>query len=186
MKKAVLVALADGFEEIEAVTPIDILRRAGLEVLVAGVGKTELTGSNGIRLRADLELEKYAGPLPDAIVLPGGAQGASNLAASKAVSALLERMRGEGRLIAAICAAPAVVLGRTGLLDGKTATCYPGYEKNFGPSVSFSQERVVTDGRVITSRGPGSAMEFALEIVRELVDPATAERLTRALVARPS
>ncbi len=186
MKKTVLVALADGFEEIEAVTPIDILRRAGLEVLVAGVGKQELTGSNGIRIRADIELEKYAGPLPDAIVLPGGAQGASNLAASQAVSALLGRMRDQGRLVAAICAAPAVVLAKSGLLEGKTATCYPGYEKNFGPGITFSPERVVTDGRVITSRGPGSAMEFALEIVRDLVDSATAERLTRALVARPS
>lgn len=183
MKKTVLVPLADGFEEIEAVTPIDILRRAELDVIVAGVGKKEVTGSRGLKVFADTTIEEFHG-LPDAVVLPGGAQGASNLKRSPAVADLLARMKGEGRLIAAICASPAVVLAGSGVLEGKKATCYPGYEKNFGPGTTFSDARVVVDGRVITSRGPGTAMEFALDLVRALVDDATAERLRAALVAR--
>src|SRR5688572_4426051 len=99
MKKKAAVLLADGFEEIEAVTPIDILRRAGVEVTVVGVGKDEITGSNGIRVKTDVTIDDYR-DLPDAVVLPGGAQGASNLGNSDAVKALLARMRDENRLIA--------------------------------------------------------------------------------------
>lgn len=183
MKKKVLVILADGFEEIEAVTPIDILRRAGLDVVVAGLGKTEITGTNGLTVRAEIALEAFEG-LPDAVVLPGGARGASNLSESAAVKALLTRMRDEKRLIAAICAAPALVLGRHGFLDGKKATGYPGYEKNFGPRVTFSESRVVSDGDIVTSRGPGTALEFSLEIVRRLVDAPTAAVILEQTLAK--
>ncbi|HTL70618.1 MAG TPA: DJ-1 family glyoxalase III [Candidatus Eisenbacteria bacterium] len=183
MKKTVLVALADGFEEIEAVTPIDVLRRAGVEVTVAGVGKDVVTGANGVKIQADLRLEDYGG-LPDAVVLPGGAMGAANLRDSQAVSGLLKRMKENGRLIAAICASPGVVLARQGYLDGKSATCYPGYEKNFPSSARYSAERVVGDGHLVTSRGPGTALEFSLELVRRLVDAPTADKILQATLAK--
>ena len=176
MQKTVLVALADGFEEIEAVTPIDILRRAGVNVIVAGVGKTDVTGAQGLVIKTDVQLESYQG-LPDALVLPGGAQGAANLRDSEALSALIARLKDTDRVIGAICAAPAVVLSKTGVMDGKKATCYPGYEKTMGPSIRFSGDRVVRDGRLITSRGPGTALEFSLELVRQLVDSATADNI---------
>lgn len=183
MKKSVLVVLADGFEEIEAVTPIDILRRAGLDVTVAGLDKLEITGANGIRIKADVELDKFSN-LPDAVVLPGGAQGASNLGQSDSVKALLTRMRDGKRLIGAICAAPALVLARQGFLDGKKATCYPGYEKNFGFGITFSESRVVVDGDVVTSRGPGTAFEFSIELVRRLMDEKTAVSILEKTLAR--
>ena len=183
MSKKAVVLLAEGFEEIEAVTPIDILRRAGVEVTIAGLGSLEVTGAKGITLKADIELEKYK-ELPDAVILPGGSQGASNLGHSEAVRALLLRMNENQKIIAAICAAPAMTLVKPGILNGKTATCYPGYEKNFTASTRFSEARVVKDGRVITSRGPGTALEFSLELVRQLVDEATAETILQKTLAK--
>ena len=183
MRKTVLVALADGFEEIEAVTIIDILRRAGVEVIVAGVGKREITGAHEITVGAEVLLEQYQG-LPDAVVLPGGMPGAKNLKESEALKDLLSKMKKANKLIGAICASPAVVLASQGLLDGKKATCYPGFENELGPKVTFSQERVVRDGQIITSRGPGSALEFSLELVKELVGPAAAEKVLQATLAK--
>jgi 4-methyl-5(b-hydroxyethyl)-thiazole monophosphate biosynthesis len=183
MKKSVLVVLADGFEEIEAVTPIDILRRAGLDVTVAGLDKLEVAGQSGLKIRADLTLDRFEG-LPDAVVLPGGAQGASNLGASSSLSALLVKMREKKRLIAAICAAPALVLARQGFLNGRKATAYPGYEKNFSSEIAFSDARVVVDGDLVTSRGPGTALEFSLELVRRLVDDKTAADILAKTLAR--
>lgn len=183
MKKSVVVALADGFEEIEAVTPIDILRRAGLEVIVAGVGKIAVRGQGGLVIQADMKIEDYTAT-PDALVLPGGSLGASNLKNSDAVTSLIARLDKEHRLIAAICAAPAVVLPKTGVLDGKTATCYPGFERNFGSKITFSDRRVVNDGHVVTSRGPGTALEFSIELVRRLVDDATADDILQKTLAK--
>lgn len=183
MKKTVLVVLADGFEEIEAITPIDVLRRAGLEVIVAGVGKREITGSHGITVETDLMLEQYEG-LPDAVVLPGGSPGAENLNKSEALQDILQKASRSNKIIGAICAAPAVVLAPAGLLDGKKATCYPGYENQFGQKIKFSADRVVTDGLIVTSRGPGSALEFALELVGRLVDKETAEKLSKKILAK--
>ncbi|PIU39866.1 MAG: DJ-1 family protein, partial [Candidatus Omnitrophica bacterium CG07_land_8_20_14_0_80_50_8] len=127
MKKTALIVLADGFEEIEAVTPIDVLRRAGIEVIVAGVGKREVTGAHDITVETDLMLEQYQG-IPDAVVLPGGMPGAANLNQSEALKDLLQKMKRAGKIIAAICASPAVVLAPNGILEGKKATCYPGFE----------------------------------------------------------
>lgn len=183
MKKTVLVVLADGFEEIEAITPIDVLRRAGLEVLVAGVGKRQIEGAHGIKVEADIELEKYTGT-PDAVVLPGGLPGADNLKKSRAVSELLARMKKADKIIGAICAAPARVLVPSGMLDGKKATCYPGFEGEFTSKTTFMPDRVVRDGQVITSRGPGSALEFSLELVRNLVDERTASKLSEGLLVK--
>ncbi len=183
MRKSVVIVLADGFEEVEAVTPIDVLRRAGIEVIVAGAGNTEIKGSRGLRVLADIKLEDYQG-LPDAMILPGGIPGAENLRDSAAVSALIQKMRKEDKIIAAICAAPGLVLSRQGVLDGKKATGYPGYEKEFGASTTLLEKSVVADGKVITSRGPGTALEFSLELVKTLIDESMAEKIKSAMLVK--
>jgi 4-methyl-5(b-hydroxyethyl)-thiazole monophosphate biosynthesis len=183
VKKSVLVVLADGFEEIEAITPIDLLRRAGIEVIVAGVGKREITGSHDITIETDVLLEQYQG-LPDAVVLPGGMPGAANLRKSEALSDILQKMKKNGKWIGAICAAPAVVLAPQGILDGKKATCFPGYEDQFGGKIIFSEERVVRDGGVITSRGPGSAAEFSLELVAQLAGAEQAKKISQSALIK--
>ncbi|HXV19265.1 MAG TPA: DJ-1 family glyoxalase III [Candidatus Omnitrophota bacterium] len=185
MKKTVVIVLADGFEEIEAVTPIDILRRAGLEVIVAGVGKREVTGSHGITVETDIMIEQYQ-EMPDAVVLPGGMPGSENLKKSAALEDLLQKMKRSNRTIGAICAAPAVVLAAQGILDGKKATCYPGFENEFGSKVVFQDDRVVRDGQITTSRGPGTALEFSLELVSQLVSPEAAKKVSQSVLAKPS
>ena len=181
MRKSVVIVLADGFEEIEAVTPIDTLRRAGVEVIIAGVGKTEVKGSRGIKIIADITLEEYR-DLPDAVILPGAIPGAENLHNSKAVADLIQRMRQGKKIIAAICAAPGLVLAPLGVLEGKKATGYPGYEKAFSPATAYVEKSIVRDGDLITSRGPGTALEFSLELVRALVDDAMAAKLASAMI----
>lgn len=181
--KKVLVILAEGFEEIEAITPIDVLKRAGLEVVTAGVRSKQVTGAHGIKLEADLLLSDYPG-LPDAVILPGGLPGAQNLADSAEVTELVRNMNDQKKIVGAICAAPALVLAPKGILNGKKATCYPGFEKNFSNKVSFSAERVIVDGHIITSKGPGSALEFALELVRILAGAEKRETLRQGLVAK--
>lgn len=178
------MVIAEGFEEIEAITPIDTLRRAGFEVTVAAVGSSKsVTGSHGVRLEADTLLKDIK-ETPDAVVMHGGIPGAENLAKSKELLALLSRMKSEGRLIAAICAAPALVLAPAGILGGKKATCYPGYEKELSAGKAiFSPERVVVDGQVITSRGPGTALEFSLEIVKQLGAVQKAESLRSGMLS---
>lgn len=183
MAKKVLVILAEGFEEIEAVTPVDVLRRAGVDVILAGLPGKTVSGAHGIKFQTDITLEEYH-ELPDAIILPGGMPGAQNLAESEKVAQLIEKMNAEKRLIGAICAAPALALAPTGILDGKRATCYPGFEKSFSGAITFSEDRVVVDGNVITSRGPGSALEFALELVEKLVSKEKARTLSEGLLVQ--
>ncbi len=183
MKKTVLVVLADGFEEIEAITPIDVLRRAGLEVIVAGVGKREVTGAHDITVETNIILEQYQ-EVPDAIVLPGGMPGAENLSKSQALGDVLQKMKKAGKIIGAICAAPAVVLSPAGFLDGKKATCFPGFEDQLSSKVIFLEDRVVRDGQIITSRGAGTALEFSLEIVSQLVGPEAAKKIAQAVLAK--
>lgn len=185
MSKKVLVVLADGFEEIEAITPIDVLRRAGLEVTIAGVGGHQITGSHGITVETDTTIEEIE-ELPDAIVLPGGMPGAENLSKSKALRDILERMDEAGRQIGAICAAPAVALASTGILDGRKATCYPSFESRFGKAIIFSPDRVVVDRNIITSRGPGTALEFALALAQTLTGLETARGLRERILVRDS
>jgi len=170
--KKVAVLLAEGFEEVEAVTPIDFLRRAGIEVIIAGIGGTVLKGAHDVPITADMPVESLPGEL-DGAVVPGGLPGASNIAASREATDILRDLYERGALVAAICAAPAFVFGPLGFLQGRTATCYPGCENDLTGAV-FSTERVVRDGNVITSRGPGTAAEFALEIIRYLEGEKTA------------
>lgn len=175
MKKA-LVLLADGFEEVEGITQIDFLRRAGIEVVTAGVTGTEVKGGHGIGVEADILLEKVNGDF-DAVVIPGGKGGADNIAASREAVALIKEYFGAGKLVAAICASPGVVLGPNGILEGKRATCYPGFEDRFPDSAEHVEDRVVVDGTLITSKGPGTAARFAVEIIRYLLDDETAQKI---------
>ena len=183
MSEQIVVVLAEGFEEIEAVTPIDVLRRAGLDVLVAGVGATAVQGAHGVTYRCDVALEEIQST-PGAIVLPGGLPGSENLGKSEAVKELTLRVHESGGICAAICAAPALALAKFGLLDGCTATCYPTFEKEFDPSTKHSEDRVVVDGNIVTSRGPGTSLEFSLKLAAILAGPTTAEQLQGQMLAR--
>jgi protein deglycase len=164
--KRVLVPLAEGFEELEAVTVIDILRRAGVEVVVASLGESPVTGSHGIRVSADTPLAALAGQDFDMIALPGGMPGAENLKQDARIAGIAKRLHAKGRPVAAICAAP-MVLAAAGLLDGRRATSYPGFLKD-AAKTSVTNEAVVVDGGIITSRGPGTALDFALQLVETL------------------
>jgi 4-methyl-5(b-hydroxyethyl)-thiazole monophosphate biosynthesis len=187
MPKKVIVFVAEGFEEVEAVTPIDYLRRAGLEVTVAAIGGNRLvTGSHGIALTADTSLGELAkqgraGAAWDAVLLPGGMPGAANLAASKETAALVKDMAAAGKWVAAICASPAVVLAPLGLLAGRRFTCYPGMETRV-EGARWTQEPVVVDGNIITSRGAGTAGRWAVEIIGALLGPAEGEKTARSVL----
>jgi 4-methyl-5(b-hydroxyethyl)-thiazole monophosphate biosynthesis len=173
-----LVPLAEGFEELEAVTIVDVLRRAGVEVTLAALAKSPVTGSHGIVVNADAELDGLDASTFDAVVLPGG-PAAKRLRDDPRVRAIVQRMAERGRLVAALCAAP-IALEAAGVLTGKRATVYPGNEL---PSAELVEERVVVDGNVVTSRGPGTALEFSLALVALLVGRETAESLRRAMLA---
>ena len=165
----VLVPLAEGFEELEAVTVIDLLRRAGIEVVTAGLAAGPVTGSHGIALAADATLDEALTRDYDMVVLPGGLPGSDHLADDERVRAVLRRLADSGRFTAAICAAPKA-LAAAGLLEGRRATSFPGVlEAAAVPGVELSDEAVVQDGRVITSRGPGTAMDFALSLIEILL-----------------
>ena len=180
--KKVLLFLAEGFEEVEAVTPVDFLRRAGVEVVTVGIGGSRVSGAHGIRIEADTVLPDISDVSKtaegyDGLVFPGGMPGAENIAAEKIVSELIEAFNARGRIIAAICASPGVVLAGTGVLDGRKATCYPGFESRFPGSARPSEDRVVIDGNIITSRGPGTAAEFSIELIRQLAGDKAAEQI---------
>jgi len=178
----ILVPLAEGFEELEAVTIIDLLRRAEIDVVTAGLMEGPVRASRNTVLVPDTLLESVMDQAFDMIVLPGGLPGAQRLEQDKRIHALLERHRAEDRFIAAICAAPKV-LARVGLLEGKAATGYPGAViwEDF-PEVKLLQASVVVDGKVITSRGPGTAMDFALQLIESLVGEAKRDEVETALV----
>ncbi len=183
MAKKAIIVLAEGFEEIEAVTPIDILRRAEVETEIVGLDATEVTGAHGITVQADRVLNETEEA--DAIILPGGLPGAENLAASEALSAVLKAQAEAGRIVAAICAAPAYVLAPLGLLDGREATCYPECQDHLADRATYVEKPVVQAENIITSRGPGTAMAFGIALVQELVDFETAdEQANRILYSR--
>ena len=168
MTPKVLVPIADGTEEIEAVCIIDVLRRAEADVTVAAAGnRLQITASRGVNIVADVLLEQCRGKSFDLIVLPGGIPGADNLNASPVLQTLLKEQRKKDRWYAAICAAPAVVLQPQGLLAGKRATSHPAFMDRLDAGQA-EEQRVVVDGRCVTSRGPGTALEFALTLVELL------------------
>ena len=183
MSKKALVLLANGFEEVEAVTPIDYLRRAGAEVTVAGVGGSAIKSSRGLVVQADVQVSALGAETWDAVVVPGGMPGAANIAADAASVKLIKSQAAADRLIAAVCAAPAVVLAPLGLLSGRRFTCYPGMEKDVS-GARWSDERVVVDGNVITSRGAGTAGEWALEIVSKLFGTEAAAKISKAVLMK--
>lgn len=163
----IYVLLADGFEEVEALAPVDILRRGGAEVALVGVGGKEVTGAHGIRVLADATLNEVEAGDCELLVLPGG-MGYQILRDTPEVGAFVDAVAALGRTVAAICAAPTVLAGR-GLLEGRRAVCYPGMEDDMAGAVMCPGEQVVRDGNFITAEGPGSAYAFGyalLELAR--------------------
>jgi 4-methyl-5(b-hydroxyethyl)-thiazole monophosphate biosynthesis len=166
---SVLVPLAQGCEELEAVTIIDLLVRAGVEVVSAGLEPGPVKASRGVVITPDTTLDEALKREYDMVVLPGGLPGAEHLNNDPRIQALVRKMADEGRYTAAICAAPRV-LANAGVLSGKRATSYPGHLDQMGlAEVEYRQEAVVQDGKVITSRGPGTAMAFTLTLIENLV-----------------
>jgi len=177
----VLVPLAPGFEEIEAVAIIDVLRRAGVDVRVAALGSGPVTGAHGITLATDLALADVDAAELDMLVLPGGQPGTNHLKADARVLALVRELEASGRGVAAICAAP-MVLAAAGILRGRRATSHPSVRGELGGAEVVDAPRVVRAGRVWTSQGPGTALEFALELVGELCGPERARELGAAML----
>jgi 4-methyl-5(b-hydroxyethyl)-thiazole monophosphate biosynthesis len=181
MSKRVLCILAEGFEEVEAVTPVDMLRRAGFEVIVAGLSGIDIVGGHGITLLADCEFGEVTGEDFDAVFIPGGKGGAENIAADKEAIDYINGMFAKGGLVAAICASPAVVLGKTKVLSGKKVTCYPGFEKFLPQDAKHTDERVVVDGNVITGKAAGASAEFTSAIITYLSDKSNADKIFEAM-----
>ncbi|MDO5035950.1 MAG: DJ-1/PfpI family protein [Porphyromonas sp.] len=184
VQKRVWIILADGFEETEAIGTWDALRRAGMEgVELVSINDTvEVKGAHGLLLQADTTLNDLPSDLVDAVVLPGGMDGANNLYAHEGVRTLLKRHHEAGRLVAAICASP-FVLARIGLLDGVRATIYPGLEKELEKAEVVAGP-VVTDGNIITGRGPRYAFHYGVEIVRYLLGDNAANEVATALLLK--
>lgn len=195
MKKAA-VFLADGFEEVEALTPVDYLRRAGVEVITVAVPSPTtkkddiVTGSHKIPVIADTTLDeylsKYDSELPDMVFCPGGSKGADNLSDCDRLLSHLEKCFDGGKFVSAICASPAVVLGKTKIPEGKRWTCYPGMqsESRENYQIKYENRVFVTDGSLITARGAGAAEEFAMELVRLLCGEEIAKKIHDGTVQR--
>ncbi len=183
----VVLFLANGFEEIEALCPLDLLRRAGVEVRTVGIGGLDICGAHGITVRADMTDASWLECLPSStlsmVILPGGMPGASHLDASDIVAATLARAQAQNAYMAAICAAP-LVLGHKGCLKGKRAVCFPGFEAELiGATVESNATGVVCDGKIITARGMGVAQSFGLSLVQALCGAEKAAQLHRAILA---
>jgi 4-methyl-5(b-hydroxyethyl)-thiazole monophosphate biosynthesis len=181
MDKKVLVPIAEGTEEIEAVTIIDVLRRAGAAVTVASVSEFQITASRGVKLVADKLIGECVDETYDLVVLPGGMPGAEHLRNSKELERILTQQKDQGRLYGAICAAPAVVFQHHGLLDQRQATCHPNFV-NYLEKMDSVESRVVVDGNCVTSRGPGTALEFALKLVELLYGEDKAREVAAPMV----
>jgi protein deglycase len=173
-----LVLLAEGFEEVEAVTVVDVLRRGGVSVTTASLAGSAVRGSHGISIVADSTLDDEVMAEYDAVVLPGGMPGAARLRDSGPVRELLQGAARAGKVVAAICAGP-IALEAAGLLEGRRATSYPGHAL---PSAKYVEERVVVDDRIVTSRGPGTAIDFALTLVGLLEGNEARDKVARALL----
>ena len=180
MKKVILF-FANGTEEIEALTALDLLRRAGAEVTLAGVGGKELTGSHAIRITADIDASALSAFDYDMVVVPGGMPGTTHMDASAVVDRALCEVDKNGGFLAAICAAP-LVLGKRGYLKNKKAICYPGFESYLDGAV-LAEERVCRDGRIITAAGAGVALEFALTLIAALYGEEKEKQIRASVLA---
>lgn len=178
--KKVLVFLAEGFEEAEAICPIDVLKRAGVEVVLAGVENKTVKSSHSVSISCDILATEVDIDSFDAVFCPGGMPGAVNLSQSWSVNEAIIKVYNNGGIVAAICASPAVVLGPLGLLEGKRATCYPGCE-SYSPNITFSTDGVVRDGRIITGKSAGFAFDLGLELVNALLDNESAEKVRKSI-----
>jgi 4-methyl-5(b-hydroxyethyl)-thiazole monophosphate biosynthesis len=175
----VIVPLAEGFEEIEAVTIIDVLRRASIPVTIASVGTGPVKGVHGIIIAADKKIGEIDGKSASAIILPGGGPGAGNLKKSPAILSLIQDINSRKGCVAAICAAP-IVLAAAGILRGKTVTCFPGFENEL-QGTTCAGTPVHVDGNIITGKGPACAIPFALKIVELLRDKGMADKIRESL-----
>lgn len=182
MSKTALIFVTEGTEEIEAVIPADVLQRCGVDVTIAGVGSMEPMGGHHVPLRAECLLEDCGEILFDAVIIPGGGKGAENLHKSDLVSDTIRRHHAVGKIIAAICASPAVVLGPLGILSGKHVTCFPGLERRLPAGVIHLESKVAVDGNIVTSRGPGTSFEFAFRIAELLVGAQTALKVREGML----
>ena len=175
------IFMADGCEEIEGLTVVDIVRRAGLTIdMISVTGKDEVTGSHGITFRCDCRAEEADFDAYDGLVLPGGMPGTTTLGDNATVVGQIKAFAGQGKLVSAICAAPSV-LGDNGLLEGKKAACHPGFEDRL-TGAEVVMEPVAVDGNIITSRGMGTAIPFALAIVDHFDDSGKADEIRKAIV----
>lgn len=177
------VFLADGFEDVEALIPIDVLRRGGVEVVTVSTTDFPLVESaHGVAIEADLQFEQVDTSDADLLMLPGGMPGASNLYAHEGVCKAVCEQAGAGRKVAAICAAPAVVLAPLGILDGRKATCYPGFEQALREgNAQYTSDLVTVDGNITTAEGPAAAFPYAYELLAQLVDQKTSDQVAEGM-----
>ncbi len=179
--KPIYIHLAEGFEEIEAITIIDVLRRAGLNAVTVSVSQNNIiTGSHNISVKADILFSDAEYEDAEMLILPGGMPGAKNLSEHEGLNPQLLNFFNDGKPLGAICAAP-MVLGKLGILEGKNAVCYPGFE-TYLTGANIKNSSVVKDGSIITGRGPGVALQFALEVVKFLKDEETSANLKKSMV----
>ena len=180
----IVMFLANGFEEVEALTPLDLLRRAGETIITVGIGDREITGSHGITVLADTDDAHLPSQAPDMIILPGGMPGSATLDTSSVVDRVLADAATRDAYLTAICAAP-MILGKRGYLDGKQATCFPGFEEYLDGATVRRDAGVVCDGKVITAAGMGVALDFGLALVAALQGDEGAAKLRAAVQASP-
>ena len=179
--KKVYVFLADGFEDVEALIPVDVFRRGGLDVTTVSISDFPLVRSaHGVNIEADIMFEQGDFSDADLVFLPGGMPGASNLFEHKGVCKVVVDQFAAGKKIAAICAAPAVVLGQLGLLEGKKATCYPGFEDMLD-GAQYTADLVTVDGNVTTGEGPAAAFPFAYELLAQLAGKQTSDQIAEGM-----
>ena len=174
--------LADGFEEVEALAPLDLMRRAGLSITTVGIGGRDICGAHGITVKADIADKKFKCDDPKMIFLPGGMPGTLNLAKSDTVIEAIKTAVSHNSYIAAICAAPSI-LGDMGLLEGKHAICYPGFEPRLTGAIISETEKVVVDGKFITAAGMGAALDMGFKIIELLCSKERSEELRHAVIA---
>ena len=179
----VYVFLADGFEDVEALIPIDVLRRGGVEVVTISTTIFPLVESaHGVNMEADLQFDQVDYSDADLLMLPGGMPGASNLFAHEGVREAVTAQYKAGKKIAAICASPAVVLAPLGILKGKKATCYPGFEKALAEAgATYTGDLVTVDGNITTGEGPAAAFPYAYELLTQLVDKQTSDQIAEGM-----